>query len=512
MMKWDRQEWLRNIATIGVAMAIAGSIRYETQGAFLLLNEILLIGGGVMILVAAALGYKSIIRYFSRPSARLGTNAATLIVSVVAIIVFLNFLSYRHHKRVDLTSEKLFTLSDQTDRVVRGLKQDVDVYWFDKSPDPEFKDQIAEYRNLSPKLHYKEVDPQVHPEIAQQFGVTRMSQGVVASGSKHQILEATNEQDITNAIVKVTRTSEKTVCFVQGHGEKSITASDAEGFAGMDNAIKQESYATKSFNLATDNGVPPECSVVVIAGPKQGYLPAETQILLKYLDGGGKVFIMVDPQTSPNLDDVFNAWNIKVGDNIVVDASALSQMGQMGPFVPIVVTYGASAITESFGNSMTFFPLARTASIADKNKTQEGTVELLKSSVRSFTVPKLDPNATEIKYDASKDTLGPLSLGVSSERRNGGDPSAKDGRLVVIGNSRFASNQFAGAVRNGDLFMNTINWLAKDEDLISIRPKSATNRRVTFTETQSRELNWFSLLLLPGVVILTGVYIWWKRR
>jgi gliding motility-associatede transport system auxiliary component len=511
-MNWDRQEWLRNIATIGVAMAIAGSIRYELQGELLLLSKILLIGGGVVILAALVIGYQSIIQFFSRRSARLGTNAATLIVSVVAILGFLNFLSYRHHKRVDMTTEKLFTLSDQTKRIVGGLKQDVDVYWFDKLPDVEFQDRIGEYRNLSAHLHFKFVDPQEHPEVARDLGVAHMKQAVVASGAKHQLLEATNEQDITNAIVKVTRATQKTVCFVEGHGEKAITANDADGFAGVNNALIQESYLTKSFNLATDSGVPTDCSLVVIAGPKQGFLPAEAQLLAKYLDDGGKVFIMVDPETDPKLDNVFSAWNIKVGDNVVVDASALSQVSQMGPFVPIVVTYGNSPITKTFGNAMTFYPLARTVSIADKNKTQEGTTELMKSSTRSFTIPKLDPSVKEIKYDATKDTLGPLSLGVASERRAGPEPSPKDGRLVVIGNSQFASNQAAGQVRNADLFMNTVNWLAEDEDLISIRPKSATSRRVTFTETQSRELNWFSLLLLPGIVILSGVYIWWKRR
>jgi ABC-type uncharacterized transport system involved in gliding motility auxiliary subunit len=252
--------------------------------------------------------------------------------------------------------------------------------------------------------------------------------------------------------------------------------------------------------------------VVVIAGPKQAFLPVEEQILAKYLDDGGKAFILVDPQTDPKLDDIFANWNVKVGDNVIVDASALSQMAQMGPFVPIVVTYGASPITERFGTGMTLFPVARTVSIIDKNKSQPGSTELLKTSTRSFTIPKLDPNVKEIKYDATKDTLGPLSLGVASERKGANDESAKNGRVVVIGNSQFASNQFGGQVRNADLFMNSVNWLAADEDLISIRPKSSTNRRVTFTETQQRELNWFSLLFLPGIVILSGVYIWWKRR
>jgi ABC-type uncharacterized transport system involved in gliding motility auxiliary subunit len=508
----DRQEWLRNLATIGIAMAVAGAIRYEYQGELLLTSKILLIGGGVLILAALVLGYQSIINFFSRPSARVGTNAFTLIISVVAILGFLNFLSYRHHKRVDLTTEKLFSLSDQTKKIVGGLQQDVDIYWFDKSPNAVLSDQIAEYRNLSPRMHFKEVDPEQHPETAQQYGITRRAQAAVVSGTKHQLLDGTTEQDITNAIVKVTRNVVKTVCFVEGHGERSITGSDADGYAGAAALLKQESYETKSINLVTSSGIPSDCTEVVIPGPKQPFLPVEAQILSKYLDDGGKAFILVDPQTDPKLDELFNTWNVKVGDNVIVDASALSQMAQMGPFVPIVVTYGASPITERFGTGMTLFPNARTVSVIDKNKTQPGSTELLKTSTRSFTIPKLDPNVKEIKYDASKDTIGPLSLGVASERKGVPDSTLKDARVVVIGNSQFASNQWGGQVRNADLFMNSVNWLAADEDLISIRPKSATSRRVTFTETQQRELNWFSLLFLPGIVVLSGVYIWWKRR
>jgi len=511
-MNLDRQEWLRNLATIGIAMAVAGAIRYEYQGELLLTSKILLIGGAVLILAAAVLGYQSIINFFSRPSARVGTNAFTLIISVVAILGFLNFLSYRHHKRVDLTTEKLFTLSDQTKKVVGGLKQDVDVYWFDKSPNTVLADQIAEYRNLSPRLHFKEVDPEQHPEVAQEFGITHRSQGAVASGTKHQLLEGTTEQDITNAIVKVTRTTVKTVCFVEGHGEKSITGTDADGYAGAATLLKQESYETKGINLVTGNGVPPECNVVVIVGPKQAYLPVEEQILAKYLDDGGKAFILVDPQTDPKLEDIFANWNVRVGDNVVIDASALNQVAGMGAVAPVVVTYGPSPITERFGNAMTVFPVARTVSVIDKNRSQPGSTELLKTSTRSFTIPKLDPNVRELKFDPSMDTMGPLSLGVASERKGTGDSAVKDGRVVVIGNSQFASNQAGGYYRNADLFMNSVNWLAADEDLISIRPKSVTNRSVTFTETQQRELNWFSLLFLPGIVVLSGVYIWWKRR
>ena len=145
-------------------------------------------------------------------------------------------------------------------------------------------------------------------------------------------------------------------------------------------------------------------------------------------------------------------------------------------------------------------------STADKSKSDPQEVELLKTSARSFTIPNLDQK--EVKFDPKTDTAGPLSLGVAATRTSG----EKQGRLVVIGDSDFAANQWLGLQHNGDLFFNTIDWLAQDENLISIRPKSPTNRRVTLTESQWSMLRWFDLFFLPGLVIFAGVYIWWKRR
>jgi ABC-type uncharacterized transport system involved in gliding motility auxiliary subunit len=159
---------------------------------------------------------------------------------------------------------------------------------------------------------------------------------------------------------------------------------------------------------------------------------------------------------------------------------------------------------------MTFFNLARTVNLADKNKSDPQGIELLKTSPRSFTVPNL--KTKEVRYDPAKDTAGPLSLGVAAERNSGGGDSSKHPRLVVIGNSAFATNQWAGLQRNGDLFVKAVNWLAQDEDLISVRPKNPASRRVILTEAQQRELFFASLIFLPGLVIISGALIWFRRR
>jgi ABC-type uncharacterized transport system involved in gliding motility auxiliary subunit len=504
-MKVDRQEALRTAGSIGAVMVLAGYIRYYRQEVLTLFNKSLIIGGAVLLLGALVLNFRSILAYFSRRSSRLGTNTGVLVLSALAILGLANFLGYRHPKRFDLTSEKLFTLSDQTRQIAGGIKKDVHVIRFAKSDDPALKDLMAEYSGMNHHIYFEHVDPQEKPEVAKQYAIDR--EGViVTSGTRTEHLESTEEVDITSAILKVTRDTVKTVCFIEGHGEKFLTASDSAGYGAIDGELKKENYGTKTINLVSTNDVPSDCSVLVLAGPAKPLFPQEAAMIGKYLDGGGKALVLVDPNTDPKLDDVSHSWNIAVGDNIVIDASGAGRMFGTGPAVPLVVDYGASPITRSFQRTMTFFPLARSVSIADKSNTAVASVELLMTSAASFATKAVVGSA--VRFDPAKDTRGPVSLGVAAERKSGG----KDARLVVIGNSEFAANQWVNLQRNGDLFFNTINWLAQDEDLISIRPKTAANRRINLTEAQQRGLWLFSLFFLPGMVFLSGVYIWWKRR
>jgi ABC-type uncharacterized transport system involved in gliding motility auxiliary subunit len=512
-MKWDRAELARTGASIGIALLIAGYVYYVRQGGLLRTGKILLIAGGVFLLAAILLGFRGILGFFSQRSSQLGTNTMILSLAVIAILGVLNFAGARHHKRFDLTTEKLYTLSDQTKRVVGGLQNDVTIVRFDKTADPALDDLMAEYKNLSPHLKFQNVDPQKKPEVAKEYGATRMKEVIIASGNRREPLEPGirgdfSEEDITSAILKLTRDTQKMICFVGGHGEKSLADTEGNGYALVDQGLRKQAYLTRTINLVSENGVPADCSVVVIAGPTHAYFPQETEMIEKYLAGGGKALIEVDPETDPKLDSVFLAWNVKVGNDLVIDASGVGRLFGTGPVVPLVVDYGSSSITKNLQGGMTFFPLARTVTIADRSKTDLQTVELLKTSARSFTIPGLKKGQTQISFDPKTGIAGPLSLSVVGSSKKG-DKSA---RLVVIGDSDFAANQGVGLQHNGDLFFNVINWLAEDENLISIRPKAMTNRRVTLTEAQSTAFKWFDLFLLPGLVIFSGVYIWWKRR
>jgi gliding motility-associatede transport system auxiliary component len=509
-IKLDWKQERRWLVFFGLAVAAAGLVRYSTQGELTRFSEILLIGGGVLFLAGLALSYREIVGFFSIRSSRLGANAFTITLLVLVVLGLLNFLGFRHKKRVDLTSEQLYTLSDQSRRTVADLKKDVEIIRFARTPDQTFKDLATEYTNAGARVHYREVDPQERPEVARQYNVTHMNDVVVSSGTHNETLSGTAEQDLTNAIIKVTRDAVKTICFVEGHGEKSLSSGEGDGLEGQDKALKNEGYQTKSVNLVSSGSVPSDCNVLVDAGPKQSLFPQEAGFVSKYLDGGGRALLLLDPEMDPKVDSLLDAWNVALGSNVVIDASGVGRLFGTGPAVPLVVDYGASPIVQNFTGTMTFFNLARTVAVKDKGKSDPQTTELLKTSPRSFTVPNL--KTKEVRYDPAKDQAGPLSLGVAAERKTGTGADAKSARLVVIGNSAFATNQWAGLQRNGDLFVNTINWLAQDEDLISVRPKNPTNRRVILTETQQRELFFASMIFLPGLVLISGAVIWFRRR
>jgi len=505
-MALDRKELFRSAGWLGLVVLAAGGVRYSVEGIFSPVVKICLGVGGVLLVIAVIALHREILGFFSRRSSKLGSNTIVIVLAFMAILGFLNFLGYKHHKRFDLTSGQLYTLSDQSRQVVKGLKRDVDVYSFTKTPDQEFGDLMSEYTALGSHLHYHVVDPQERPDLAKEYNVETIGTAVVVSGGHNEKLDAKDEQDVTGAIMKVTRDTVKTICFVEGHGEKSISATGGTSYSDAGKELSSEGYQTKSVNLVTAGSVPPDCAVLVEAGPVQSLFPQEVTMIQQYLDNGGKSLILIDPQTDPKLEPVFSEWNISAPDNIVVDASGVGRMFGLGPAAPLVVDYGTSPITKSFVRSMTFFPLARTVSIADQAKSDISSVELLKTSAASFAVKKITGNS--VKFDPATDLKGPLSLGVSAEKKTGD----KDTRLVVIGNSTFATDQWGKLQRNGDLFFNAVNWLAQDENLISIRPKSQENRHVTLSEAQQRGLQWFSVILLPGLVILMGIWIWWKRR
>src|SRR5215475_7548500 len=508
-MNVNRQEITKLASVIGPAMAVAGYILYTREQVWKWHIIALIAVGLALLLASIVLGFKSIAEFFRGRQGKLGANTVVMSVAVIAIIGALNFLGYRHHKRFDLTAEGLYTLSDQTRKIVGSLQKDVKVIKFDKTEDQQLADRMSEFKYLSKHISYERIDPQQKPEIARQYAVRQFGVTIVAAGERIERPQQTDEQSLVNAILKVTRDKLKRVCFTEGHGEKGASADG--GYGSVGEVLKNENYEVKSVNLVSSNQVPAECDELIVAGPKKAFLPQESAMIGKYLDGGGKVFMMLDaepdhPNSDPQLNDILKSWNIKPGNDVVLDASGAGRLIGLGPAAPIASDYPEHPITKDMKKEATFFPMARSIKIDDSAKGVGGATELLKTSENSWAETELKGN--EAKFDEGKDTKGPISLGVATTRKVGD----KEARLVVIGDSDFATDSYIRFYGNGDLFFNTVNWLAQDEDLISIRPKSPTNRSITMTQAQQTTFGWLIALFMPLAVIGSGAYIWWTRR
>jgi ABC-type uncharacterized transport system involved in gliding motility auxiliary subunit len=509
-------KFLKNLASFGPAILVAGYVYYSVQNVWNLQVQIVLYAGLALTLVLLFFSLGKIKTAFQRRSTQYGTNSIVMTLIVVGILGMVNFLGKKHHKRVDLTSAKLYSLSDQSKKVVQGLKGEVRILYFDRESNQNLNDLMAEYKGVdSSKINFKTIDPQKDPGQAKQHAITRYKETVVVYGNKSEKVETPQEESITNAILKVTREKNKVVYFLEGHNEGNINdTQEAKGLAAAKKAIESQNYEVKTLNLGQNPSIPEDCSVLVIAGPQVALLPTEGPLIDKFVDAGGKVMLLQDPDTTAGIDELLKKWKIGLESNIVVDSSGIGQLLGMGPAAPLVTGYESHPITKDLTRSMTFFPFARSVKTVENPSSAFSASILFKTSEASWGETNLKSGSA--RYDEGADVKGPVPLGIVSTMPVGGDDKekkrGKEARVVVIGDSDFATNAYFQQQRNGDLFLNAVSWLAEDEDLISVRPRSQENRSIQLTRASSNVLFWVTIVLLPGSALVSGILVWLRRR
>jgi ABC-type uncharacterized transport system involved in gliding motility auxiliary subunit len=435
---------------------------------------------------------------------------------VLGVLVLANFLANRYNKSYDSTSNKRFSLSDQTDKVVKGLKQDVKVVYFDK-PDAfsRAKDLLDRYDNLSTKLSVDYVDPDKKPGIAKQYGAKNYGAIIVEAGNRREEARSLSEEEVTGAIIRLFKGGERTVCAVQGSGEHSFDEAGRSGYSKFKETLERNTYKTKSFSLLDKPEVPKECTVVLVGGPRFDYVDPVLNALKNYVQGGGRLMLFVDPPLKIGREEVANnaglmklleSWGVTAQPDLVLDTSGVGQIFGLSEVVPLVTTYEAHAIVRDMKNMATAFPLSRALDVKAGDKTKME--KLLATSDNSYATTRLDnPN---ISLDPKKDQKGPFTLAAAGSYDTGKQDA--QGRLVVVGSSNWVANNILGFNGNRDLALNMVNWLTSDEDLISIRPKDPEDRRLQLTVSQMRVLMWLNLIMIPLCALAAGISVWWRRR
>jgi ABC-type uncharacterized transport system involved in gliding motility auxiliary subunit len=467
----------------------------------------------------------------SARSTKMGTMSVVSILAMLAILTAVNYLGVRQNKRWDLTANQVFSLSEQTLKVLRGLDAPAKITVYDLATGfDRIKDRLEEYTYQSKQLSVEYVDIDRQPARAKAASVTAPGTLVLEYKGRVERITQTEEQDIANAFIKATTGQERKVYFTQGHGEKDPANADRTGYSAVAEALKGDNYGFEKLVLAQSPTVPDGATAVVIAGPQTDFFPGEIDAIKKYLAKGGTLFAMLDPGEKPgqgalpNLAGLLKEWGVEVGDDIVVDASGVGQMFGAGPTVPVAASYPAHPITERF-NLMTAYPLARSITTTTvEGRTAQPVIE---TSDRSWAEKDLDSLSAgeDVSLDATKgDRQGPIVLAAAVSAAATDVPAAPapaegaeappkpETRIVVMGDSDFAANFGLGIQGNRDLFMNTLGWLSQQEGLIAVRPKAPEDRRLTMTADQVNQVAILSIFLIPAAIFGLGIYTWWRRR
>ena len=461
--------------------------------------------------------------------AREGGYSAVYVLVFVAILVAVNYLADQYNETYDATEQKLYSLSDQTHKILDELEADVTIYHFDqKARFDGAKQSLVRYENASNNVAVKYIDPDSDPAQAQIMNIRTYGTTLIEVAGSREEADSTSEEDITNAIIQAIKGREKTACIMTGHGEANVEDSEREGFSVAQSEIEGANYATQTLSLLENPHIPSECTLVIVAGPEASYLGPEVDILRAYVEGGGRLLMMLAQTNSPELVELAATWGIEVKDDVVIDLSGIGQLFGGSPLTPIVAEYDSfHPITEVMGNVAAFFPMVRTVA---KGAEPEGwsVSELMKTTEASFATSKLDVVEGELRRDPANETAGPINIAVAADydvpdaapaedETGSGDEIASDdeekqGRVVVVGTARFARNYFVGRGGNLDVFLNMLNWLSSDEDLISIRPKDPESTPMDITERQMTNIFLGLLVGLPLIIIGAGVRRWWLRR
>lgn len=442
--------------------------------------------------------------------------AATYILIVLAAVVVVNVLANRFNKSYDATSNKRYSLSDQTAKIVKGLKQNATITYFQQSTRfRDGKDLLDQYANLSPKVKVEYVDPDKNPQAAREAGIRNFGTAVVQIGTKKEEAKSMTEEGLTGAFIRDLKSNTRTVCFVSGSGEHQIDDSDRGGLSRFKDLLAKDNYESKTVSLLQTAEVPSDCTTLVVAGPARNYEQPEVDAIKKYVESGGRALLMLDAPLKAGRSEIadndalaslLQTWGVTPNKDLILDLNPLGQIVGLGPQVALVTSYESQPIVSEMKGTATGFPLSRSLEVKSGDKTS--VQKLFDSSSTSLATTNLSSAAVNVNDPKNK--KGPLTIAAAGTYNTGKENA--QGRFVVVGSSSWVSNGFINFNGNNDLALNAVNWLSSDEDLISIRPKEREDRRITMTRSQLSWVRATSQFLLPAIVVVVGVGVWWKRR
>lgn len=533
--------WSFVTAAVGVATFFPGVVF------FLAIEELenfgmwLLVAGTAMIVVSVAISPKAVALFLIGRRGRYGTNVLVMTLAFFFIVIFVNFLLFHNPTRWDVTATRVFTLAPKTVKVLRNLERPIraNVFMVPSTSvvDPvrqQTEDLLNELSRRSGKFTYRFIDPELNRKKALDYEVTDYPSVVfedVDEGTLQAVTCASiqgipgclnfNEQEFVTGILIASGREQKRIYHLTGHRERSITrdvstgARDGEGLDLALTGLRRDNYLLLPLNLKQDPAVPDDAAVLIIPGPRQDLDDAEVEILTEYIKGGGRIMALFDPGTPSSYVDLFKTWGVTIGTEDLADAVSHVSGNLLTPLVQRTngqfVDGQGVEITRDL--SVAFFP---GLTFVTSTLSRDDIPPWLSIVPLALTTPAswIEKNVEDVKFDPDEDSLGPFPIGVAVSASGTADESEfhQTAKFVIFGDSDFAKNFFFTNDDNGDLFLNSVNWLAEDFDLISISSNVAQTRRLVVNTREMDFIKWSSWFLPPSVMVLLGIFVWWRRR
>jgi gliding motility-associatede transport system auxiliary component len=460
------------------------------------------------------------------------SNTALGFIAFLGILVFVALIGQRHPMRLDLTESKRYSISDQSQKIVESLKDDINFKGFYQEADPnreQTRNLLETYRYYSKKINYQFTDPDRDPSLAKHYQIRTYGTLVLEGFGKTQTISTADEETITNAILKLTQEQQRTVYFLTGHGDRDISNVDKDGYSTAKGAIEKENFQVRTLNLLVDPKIPDDAALVVIADPQKPLLTTELGALRQYINRNGSVMFLLEPFSDGGVAGFLKSYGITISPDIIVDT--MSRVFGASYLIPVITEYGFHKITDGF-NVACFFPTTRSIDSAEGIPRAVDLLELAFTSSYSWAETDYRLGQPEApKFDETKDRKGPISVAViatisapnpgddpkSQEQPTGKPSEATDSggqaQLLVFGDSDFASNSYFNLQGNSDFFLNAINFLGQQENLISIQRPRTAGVPLTLSKSQNRLLFWVGLLLMPALVVASGLAVFqWRRK
>ncbi|MEN8169924.1 MAG: Gldg family protein [Pseudomonadota bacterium] len=447
----------------------------------------------------------------SRRQLRLQTWA--FVVLFLTVIGLLGWLSTRYNHESDWTANSRHTLSEASTTLLQQLKGPVTLTSFTREDDlsglrKRTKGLVTRYQRIKPDITLNFVNPDLEPERVRAEGITLDGELLLEYGGRRENLKAIGEQALTNALQRMMRSGERRVLFLSGHGERKFDGQANHDLGQWGRALTEQGFHFAAINLSVEPSIPDDSAVLVIANPQVALLPGELQLIQEYINNGGNLLWLSDPQEENGTSALADQLGLNFLPGTIVDPTG-QMLGIEHPAFVVVPEYPAHPISEEL-TTLTLFPKAHAIEVADEKGWQA--LPLLNTLPRSWA--ELDKLEGSIGYEQGVERSGPLTIGMLLERKlgEGEGEETKLQRIAVMGDGDFLSNSYLGNGANQELGNRLLNWLSHDDSHITIAPRISPDTLLVITPTLSMLIGFSFLLVIPGLLIGSGVAIWWKRR